>query len=185
MNLYEREAHFLESNTKLQQIIEYVSSQSGKIEAHKMEEHILCELLSIGKSLLSGYFANVSQNNVGESILNSAGIELKRHEKRKRKYFSIFGKMDINRQIYWAKGQQSVSPLDIHCNLPEQVYSYYLQDVINDFSVDVTFEKTQSKLKKLFNINIGERQIEELPSTTDNYCTSYFEQKEQIGRAHV
>ncbi len=178
MNLFKTEQFFLESITKLQQIIEFIGMQSSELEAHKVEEHILAKLLSIGKSLLSGYFTGVSQNDVGDKVVNSDKVELKRHEKRTRKYFSIFGKIDIERQIYWLKGEQSVIPLDNHCNLPEQVYSYYLQDIINDFSVDVTFEKTQEKLKKLFNINIGDRQIEELPSTTDNYCASYFEQKE-------
>ena len=67
--------------------------------------------------------------------------------------------------------------MDEHCNLPEQMYSYYLQDIINDFSVDITFEKTQEKLRKLYKIDLGERQIEELPSIVDDYFVSFFENK--------
>ena len=178
MNLYEVEQQFLKANTKLEQIIEFIKNKSELFEAHQVEEYILQELLSVGKSLLSGYFTGVSQNNVGISVINSENKELKRHENKTREYFSVFGKIKVKRQIYWKKGEKRVVPLDYHCNLPEQSYSYFLQDIINDISVDNTFAQTQKKLKKLFNINIGERQIEELPSTTDAYCTSYLEQKE-------
>jgi len=177
MNSFEKEKYFSESNAKLKQIIDFINNDSENFEAHKIEEHILTELLQIGKSLLSGYFAGIKQNDVGESVINSDGIEIKKHKKTKRKYFSVFGKIDIERQVYWIKGIDKVIPLDEHCNLPEKMYSYYLQDIINDFSVDITFEKTQDKLKKLYKIDIGERQIEELPSTFDDYCVSFIENK--------
>lgn len=177
MSLFQKEKHFLESNTKLVQIIDFLNNKSENLGAHEIEEHILSELLQIGRSLLSGYFAGVKQNDVGESVINPEGIEIKKHKKTCRKYFSVFGKIEIERQVYWKKGIEKVVPLDEYCNLPEQTYSYYLQDIINDFSVDITFEKTQEKLSKLYKIDIGERQIEELPSTVDDYCVSFFENK--------
>jgi len=45
MSLFQKEKHFLDPNTKLVQIIDFLNNKSENLEADKIEELILSELL--------------------------------------------------------------------------------------------------------------------------------------------
>jgi len=177
MTLNSFEKDIFNAKAKVDDIFKFIKENSEQIEAHKMEQHIFREVLLMGLSMMNTYFNTVETNDVGPSITGENGVELKRHSVKSRKYISIFGDLDVERQIYWAKGSGCIAPLDQHCNLPEQPYSYFLQEIINGFSVDHNFSEAQSKLRKLFQLDIGGRQIEELPSGTVEQYDQFYDQK--------
>ena len=104
--------------------------KSGNISLGEFEEKILKKLLNLGKLLLKGKCAEREQDVYPESIIVEEK-KLPRFGCRKRCYFSIFGKIEIERSCYWTKGHGLVFPLDKELCLPERVYSYPLQKLVS------------------------------------------------------
>jgi len=173
-NIFEQ--NVLNAQTKLAQIVEFIKTNSNNLEAHQMESKLFEQLQSLGVELMDVYFKSVENNDVGESIQNEAGIELKRHGRKTSNYFSIFGNVAVNRTIYWKKGHDLVVPLAEQCNLPKSSYSYLVQDMLNSLSVNTPFSESKNYYKKFFNHTIHVRQIEEMTSfVTEDYDAFYKE----------
>jgi hypothetical protein len=98
-------------------------------EAHKVEASIFKELMKLGLLLLHLFFANHKQGDYGEIIKTSKGIA-RRGRQSEKSYFSIFGKLKVNRYLYHL-GDESFAPLDIVLNLPRRCYSYFLSEIAN------------------------------------------------------
>jgi len=168
------ESNLLSAFENLTATIEFVKSNSNNYEAHEMEELIHKKTLDIGKSLMKGYFQRVSNNDVGKDLVNTDGKTFDRKKIISKDYFSVFGKFKIERRSYERTGFKTICPLDIQCNLPEKVYSYYLQDIMNTLSVQNTFSETKNILNKILHLNIYEKPLEDLTAFSSNYYDEYY-----------
>ena len=175
-NIFEQ--NILNAHTKLTQIVEFITTNANKLEAHQMESDLFENLQSLGVQLMGIYFANIENNNVGESLQNEAGIELKRHGIKTKNYLSLFGNVPVNRTIYWKKRHQTIAPLDKQCNLPASSYSYLVQDMLNSLSLNTPFTESKEHYKKFFNQTIHVRQIEEMTSFVIEDYDTYYQEKE-------
>ena len=178
MNASNYETHILNIQNKLNNIIEFVKANANNYEAHKMEEIIHKELLEMGKDLLNSYFENIENNDVGSELVNHDGDIYKRHNIITKDYFSVFGKLKIDRRSYNSKGLKSIIPLDLECNLPRKTYSYYLQDIINSISIQNTFSESKHILKKVLHLDIYEKPLEDLTASTSTYYDEYYLEKD-------
>ena len=86
--------------------------------------------------------------------------------------------MKIERRSYDSIGQKTVCPLDIQCNLPTKIYSYYLQDIMNSISVQNTFLESRKILKKILHIDVYERPLEDLTSSSTVYYDDFYLEKD-------
>jgi hypothetical protein len=102
--------------------------EGGSKEAHKVEALIFKRLMELGFLLLNLFFIKQNQGNYGETIKTEKGIA-KRSRVSERGYFSIFGKLRVERYLY-HRGTESFAPLDILLNLPKRCYSYFLSEMI-------------------------------------------------------
>jgi hypothetical protein len=168
------EQQVLKAQTKLSEIVEFIKDNANKLEAHEMEKELFREIQEMGKFLLGGYFSSVEKNDIGISLKNVEGVELKRHTKKSREYFSIFGNIDINRTVYWEKGYKTITPLDKQCNLPQSKFSYYVQDMLNSLSVNNPFTESKNHFRKFFNLTVHERQIQEMTGFVENEYEHYY-----------
>jgi hypothetical protein len=90
-----------------------------------MEKNIFVRVMKIGLIALEFYFAEKGSGYVGSSLTLEDGTPLRPvKQKRSRKYFSIFGRLDVFRTYYPSEGKPGVFPLDAAANLPRRSYSY-------------------------------------------------------------
>jgi len=176
MELDNFERCVFQANTKLNEMGEFVCKNANNLQAHEMEKQIFFKVLEIGKELLEGYFAKVENNDVGQSIVDKDGIVYKRHSNVGKDYFSIMGKIKMQRMSYWKKGENTIYPLDIQCNIPECCYSYFLQEIMDSMSVNSSFSECEQDIKTLFNLTIHDKQFEEVTRDTITEYESFYQQ---------
>ena len=91
----------------------------------------------------------------------------------KKIYETVFGKVNIPRIYYRAKGKKGICPLDDRLNLPERMYSYYLQEIIVRHSVGEPYDKMSEKLENLLGISISSRStmdiLQDVSANADNF----------------
>ena len=69
-----------------------------------------------------------------------------RGDKSERVYYSIFGKIIINRYLYHVKGK-TLAILDIILNLPKRRYSYFLSEMVSTLSMNRAYGNVIEFLK--------------------------------------
>ncbi len=160
MKLSKFEEQIFKAYSKLNETIKYVKENANKMSADEIEREIFKRCMGIGKE-----------------IEDKEGKKYKRHDKVTREYFSIFGKIKVERTRYWRKGESLIIALDSQCNLPKRSYSYYLQDIMNSLSITGTFTGAKEKMKKFFNLDIYERAYEDLSQESISEYERYYEEK--------
>jgi len=126
---------------------------------HKFEKQLFQMLLELGRFLLQIFFISFGNGDEGKEILNDKGENLKRYRLRKIDYISIFGSVEIDRYYYWSRGIDGFCPLDGELNLPERVYSYYLQEIAVRHGVGETYDESLQKIEDTFGIRLSPRSI--------------------------
>ena len=168
------ESNILNIHNILNHTLEFITASANNLKAHEMEEIIHKQILKIGKNLMLSYFENIENNDVGCELVNDDGVVFKKHNIITKDYYSVFGKLKIDRRSYNSKGLKSVIPLDLQCNLPSKTYSYYLQDIMNSISLQNTFTETKHILKKVLHLDIYEKPLEDLTSSASIYYDEYY-----------
>jgi len=176
MDANTKEKQIFESFSKLTELIDHIKENSGKIEAHQMEQNIFHGVMELGRTLMDYSFATMESKDSGQKI-SCGDVALKHHGQRTRDYYSIFGKIRIARSCYWEKGSQLQFPLDKQCNLPANSFSYFLQEIVNSICITDSFSESKKKLKRFFNLTIHEQQLEQLNRKSITDYDQYYEQK--------
>lgn len=143
---------------KFEEMLKFSLSPPMK-EPHKFEKSLFLLLLELGRILLQIFFIALGKGDVGDEIIADGGRILKRNRIRSRDYISIYGKIQIDRWYYWSPGGSGVFPLDGELNLPERVYSYYLQEMLVRNGADLTYEKSLQRIGELFGVKLSPRSM--------------------------
>ena len=125
---------------------------------HELEGGIWRQLLRLGHDLLGSFFARSGQGNMGETITDPEGRELRRLDQpHAREYVSIFGTFELNRTVYGSREGQKIEfvPLDNRLQLPASVYSYLLQDWSQGFCVESAFGQVSQTLKRMLEVPVS------------------------------
>ena len=146
------------------QLSEMVAEKAKSSErVDRVERELFAGLLELGRSLLEEFFVQAGDGDSGESLQHE-GQELKRmDEVSVRKYHSIFGLLEVSRRVYAVRERQaSIAPLDATLGLPEREHSYVLQDFMQRFCVNNSFDVSIKSLKDLFGLSVSKRTAEQL-----------------------
>lgn len=170
------ETFVFQAQTKVSDIAEFVAKNTNNLSAHEMEKQLFIKMLEMGKIFMQEYFSQIQVNDVGLSISDMQGNEYKRYGNVFRHYFSIFGKMLVGRMSYWKKGEKTIYPLDNQCNMPERCYSYFVQEIMNSMSVNEAFGKCEQSMASLFNIDIHDKQFEDISQDSMADYQEFYEQ---------
>lgn len=157
---------------KFEEILQFSLSSNLK-EPHRFEKILFRLLLELGGILLQIFFNSSGIGDEGGEIIADNGAVLKRYRKRRIDYISIFGKAKINRWYYWSVGNSGIFPLDESLNLPERVYSYYLQELIVRDGADLTYEKSLDRIENLFGVNLSPRSMMDILQDTSRHADKF------------
>jgi hypothetical protein len=124
------ESMILGAKKEFQKILDYILNDAQNQQIHEVERGIFVSLVQLGLILIKLFLEAKGDGNMGETHTNAEGVTRPLHTTKKEKiYFSIFGKIVIERAYYWLKGKGGLCPLDEELNLPEDSYSYLLLDL--------------------------------------------------------
>ncbi len=178
MQPYSIEQSIIEGDIEVKELFQYVQKNSEDFDAYQMEQDIFGKIMKIGYAAMKCYFASKGTGDVGKTIETSDGITMQRYNQvRSRKYFSIFGKLDIPRTYYYTEGQSGIFPLDATANLPERSYSYLLQEWMNLCSVRSSFDESNITLNSLLGIDICQSSFEIINREYINNYNEFYENK--------
>jgi hypothetical protein len=106
--------------------------------------------------LFSTFFKIQGDGFVGDHLTLPIAGTVKRLPDRTRSYHSLFGKFTLKRAVYGTrKGQPAVCiPLDTRLQLPEEEYSYPLQELTQHLTTEVSYTTAQTLLNKLLNLSV-------------------------------
>lgn len=150
-------------------------SSKNEERADTVERRLFDQLLELGLHLLQYYMELAGDGDVGETLEHD-GEMLQRIEKRKRMYHSIFGLLEFQRVVYATrKGQKGYSVVDEKLSLPEDEASYVLQDWLQRFCVQNSFDHSVESLRELLSIRVGKRSAERLNQKLGEAAESYQE----------
>lgn len=154
------ESIILEAKKEFQEILNHVLGDAQNQQIHEVERNIFVRLIQLGLTLLKLFLAAKGDGNVGETHVDQQGVERPLHSTKKEKtYFSIFGKIVMERAYYWLKGQGGLCPLDEKLNLPEDSYSYLLEEWATLLGVRQAFNKVGDLLKRILGLDLWNEPI--------------------------
>jgi len=124
--------------------------------AHEVEKGVFERMLKLGRQLFNGFFNAQGDGDVGEHLDLPGGVRVTRLKKRQRAYRSLFGNFTLRRAVYGRREGQVIScvPLDTRLQLPEEEYSYPLQEMTQHLTTEVSYSTAQSLLDKFLRLNV-------------------------------
>lgn len=75
---------------------------------------------------------------------------------------TVFGKVDVERAGYGARGKESLHPLDAALNLPAESYSLEVRRRVAEATAKGSFDEAAATLKQTTGAPVPKRQVEEL-----------------------
>jgi hypothetical protein len=148
-------------------------------EAHVVEASIFKQLMQLGLLLLHLFFLNHHQGDYGKTLQTAQGLAT-RERPSERAYFSIFGKLQVERYLY-SMGSISFAPLDQFLNLPVRCYSYFLAERVNLLDIQGSYAETVSLLHRFFDLKLSVSAAETISQESASLYQAYDEEKPSPG----
>lgn len=165
--------------------------------ADEMEKGISIKLMDMGKVALK---ESIQQKNNDckkhKNIIVDDEVFIRARHLHNKNYLSTFGTIEIARYCYQPEnkplnydGSDNIYPVDDAMNLPNDKYSYNLQEMITLISKNQSYKSTNKLINNIININVPVDSIERIVKNTseayddfyiDNVPVKEVEEKEEL-----
>lgn len=152
---------------------------------HALEKDIFTEVLKIGYHCIETVLLQSGTGDVGEHLTVDNDKQLNRlNNLRHRQYLSVFGCHDISYVAYGSREGQKIEhiPLAVHLSLPNEKYSYYLQELTQEMCIETPYEKVTNFFNKLLPVSIPVSGLERTNNVLANSSKAYWEQQEPASK---
>jgi hypothetical protein len=122
---------------------------------HEVERGLWDLTLRIGNESLRAFLASHGTGDLGETVTLPDGRQIARLEQlHKRRYVSIFGAFELERTAYGTREGQALEfvPLDNRLQLPQNVFSYLLQDWDQSLAVEQPFGQVSQTIARILKL---------------------------------
>jgi hypothetical protein len=141
-----------------------------------VERELFRQLLGLGHTLLSAFVAHHSDGDLGPEVETPEGRTVRRlPERHDRRYVSIFGELTIERVAYGSREGQKIEhvPLDERLGLPEEDFSYVLEDWSQRLCLKESFAEAGHSLEMLLGLRLGSRTLEHMSRAVAGYAPAF------------
>jgi hypothetical protein len=163
---------------QFEHMLDFVTGEQARTAT---ADHIECGLfkllLRLGAKLLQLFFVMRSQVCSRQAIQTEKGQALPYHRDTARAYFSIFGKVCIERPYFYQKGVGGRTPLDAELSLGEDCYSDLFREVSEYLGVYTVYGKTSDILGRLLELNLSTRALQQNIAEDAVDVEAYYAQK--------
>jgi hypothetical protein len=165
--------------TEFERLLALVTSP----EAHtatidQMERSLFRQVLRLGYGLLRLFVMVRVEAESHAPLVRRDGTMLPYHSQQPRGYFSIFGKLTIERACFYTQGQGGQCPLDEALSLPERCYSDLLMESAELLGVDGAYSKGLQTVSRLLGLNVSELALETAVAEHSQTVKAYYVQRE-------
>jgi len=158
-------------------ILGFVRGVGQEMEIGEVERRLLGMVMEVGREALMEFLEAKGRGYEGQELVNAHGVRLAYVRDRSCAYRSVFGKIDVNRAYYHAKGEDGVFPLDGMLNLPERGYSYLMQEIASKLAMNASYEKACEVFTDIFPFDLPIRSLERVVGETCEDAARYYEAK--------
>ncbi len=167
---------FSEVDAKCDEIKSYIMGEAQKQSFYHVEKGTLFMVMSFGLVCLQAFLRIKGDGAVGPTHTDQDGTIRSRHSNNHvLDYFSVFGKLKINRAYYWTKGLGGVCPLDADLNLPEKSYSYLLEEWGLKLGVHGSYQKVIDIFYSMLGIKLCKDPVERMMADASQSAPDYYE----------
>lgn len=171
----------------LEQILDNLDKQAKRGQKlHEVELDVFHSLLALGLLLIKHYISLVRElSKIKGTPLDSEGKKMRNKGHRSCSYFSVFGRLEIDRIKYYSKKDKTHYALDAELGLPKDSYSYVLTDWMSYGSVEMDFEQSVNQLERILGHSLYGMQSSRQTYSLSKDVDSYYDQKDWSGQKEV
>lgn len=164
---------------EFEHLLDFVTGEQARmVKADSIERGLFKMLLSLGAKLLQLFFVVRSQTCSRQPVQSQSGPELPYHRDTKRVYFSIFGKVSVQRPYFYKQDIGKKIPLDAELGLGADRYSDLLREVTEYLAVySVYGGKSSAFLERLLGFKLSTRALQENIAEDAESVERYYAQK--------
>ena len=160
-------------------MLDFVTGEPArKAKADGIERGLFKMLLRMGAKLLQLFFVVRAQASSRQPVQTQSGAVLPYHRDTKRVYFSIFGRVEVERPYFYKQGIGEALPLDAELGLGADRYSDLLREVTNHLVVySVYGGKSAAFLERLLGWKLSTRALQQNIAADAECVEAYYAQK--------
>ncbi|MBU0499023.1 MAG: ISKra4 family transposase [Gammaproteobacteria bacterium] len=151
-------------NAGLHEMLESIRSAVETQQAVHLVEKSLWEcLLRMGHDAMTLFFTLSGDGDEGETVLMADGQKLKRLEQsHPRPYLSIFGEFQLTRRVYGSGEKRKIeyAPLDRRLQLPQEKFSYQLQEWDQTAILEMPYQQVSGLLERMLGLRQSVNSLE-------------------------
>ena len=168
-----------DTRAEFEKLIDFVTGEQARTaKADYIERGLFKMVLSLGTKLLQLFFVMRSQTCSRQPVQSKSGQQLPYHRDTERVYFSIFGKVSIERPYFYKQGVGTQIPLDAELGLGDDSYSDRLREITEYLAVyQVYGGKKVGLLERLFGCNLSTRALQQNVAEDAESVEAYYAQK--------
>jgi len=152
-------------------------SQAQMATMDQMERSLFRRVLHLGFQLLRLFVTKRAESEPHAPLVKKNRSVLPYHSQQGRAYFSIFGKLIVERAYFYAWGGSGECPLDEALSLPERCYSDLLMESAELLGVEGSYGKGLQVVSRLLGLNVPELALETSVAEQSQMVKTYYNQK--------
>jgi hypothetical protein len=162
----------------IERLLAFVTGPQAKTATmDQMERSLFRQVLQMGYQLLRLFVMMRAEAESHAQLVKSNKTVLPYHSQKGRDYFSIFGKLRLERAYFYAWGGSGQCPLDESLSLPERCYSDLLMESAEMLSVEDAYSKGLRVVARLLGLNLSELVLETSVAEHSQSVKAYYHQK--------
>jgi len=159
------------------------SPQTQRMTHSELESLLETEGRELLRRLLQAHLDERSPGTVAEPVLGADGAERTHQRPHTRQLETLFGEVELERQGYGGRGQESLHPLDAELNLPPERYSHGVQRRVAVEAAKNSFDEVVATLNDYTGAHVPKRQAEELvQGAAQDFAAFYDSQRQATAR---
>ena len=131
----------------------YAPGQAATLD--EIETKVLSLMLEIGRQLVESIIRNLGTGFIGKEIQTPSGEMGRYHGIRKRHLETLMGTVEIDRAYYYM-GKGGYAPLNESLSLPQEGYSYAVQEAMSLFAIEDSYAESARELCHLYPVKVSD-----------------------------
>jgi hypothetical protein len=149
----------------------------------QMERSLFRQVLHLGYQLLRLFVMVRVEGESHAPLVKRDKAMLPYHSQKGRDYYSIFGKLSIERAYFYAWGGSGQCPLDEALSLPERCYSDLLMESAELLGVEAAYGKGLRVVARVLGLDLSELALENSVAEHSQDVKAYYTQKAPFSSA--
>ena len=157
------DSRFCESRSQMGDLEDDLTNDVAMAATHDQMERLLAEKgRELLRSMMQAHYDAKSAHERRVKVAGVDGVERTQVRKASRQLETLFGTVEIDRQLYQAPGSEGLAPLDAALGLPSEKYSLEVRRLVAEESARASFDEVVELIAKRTGANVPKRQVEEL-----------------------